>query len=108
MQFLKLVRRCGTHRGNPRSAQIAHVMESPEEVFEKRGDPVWTCKHQPVIRIQLQQRIHEVFAASGRLGLDRGYFQHFRAQVPQSAREQGGLLASDCGTWARKCWKYPP
>ncbi len=68
-------------------------MELPEEVLEKLGDAVRAGEHQPVVRVELQQRVHDVLPAGGGLEGDGGHLQHFGAQFTQLTGKLRGLLA---------------
>ena len=92
MQFAQLRRRGRADRGNARAAQIAQVLKALEKKLEKRRHAVRAGEDQPVIGIQLQQRIYDgVFFGSAR-DLDGRDFQDFRAQFRQPLREITGLF----------------
>src|SRR2546421_8434712 len=92
MQFLEFVGGGRANGGNARAAEVAHIMELPEEVLEKAGDTVWAGEDQPVIRIQFEQGIHEVLLVLGRFDANGGHFQHLRAELAQTSRDLRGLM----------------
>ena len=68
-------------------------MELLEEILEELNDAVRAGEHQPIVGIELQQRVHQVLAAGGRFEFDRGNLQHLGAVLPQPARKLARLLA---------------
>src|SRR5438477_11119226 len=91
MQFLELVGSGRTDGGNARSAEVAHIMELAEKIIEERGHTIGAGKNQPIVGIQLEHGVHDVFATSGRLDFDRRNLQHFSAQFAQLMRKLSGL-----------------
>ena len=60
-------------------------MEALEEKLEELRDAVGAGKHEPIVGVQLQQRIHEFLAVGGRFELDRGDLDHLGALLSQAA-----------------------
>src|SRR5689334_6526675 len=57
MQFLQLLGRGGSNRRDSAAANVAHIMELTEEIFEKGCHAVGARKYEPIIRVEFQQRI---------------------------------------------------
>ena len=58
-------------------------MEMAEEILEEAGDPVGAGEHEPIVGMQLEQRVHQVLLSAGGLDFDGGNFQHFGATFLQ-------------------------
>src|SRR5437899_6287133 len=84
---------CRANGGNAAASDVAQVMKLPEEIVEERGNSIGTGKHEPVVGIQLQHRIHHVFAACGRRQLDGWDLQNFGAKLLQTVSELSCLFA---------------
>jgi hypothetical protein len=83
MEFFQLVRGRWTDGGDPGSSQIAHIMKRFKEIFEEFRDPVWARKDQPIVRVQFQQRVHQILTSVRRLDPDRWDFKHFSREFSE-------------------------
>ena len=96
MQFFELVGGGGADRGDASAAQVAHVMEMLEEIIEKGGDSIGAGEDEPVVRVQLQQSVHQVLLFGRRLQFDGWNLHYFSAQFKQPPGNLRGLLATSC------------
>src|ERR1051326_2663148 len=93
MKLLQLIRRRGPDRGDASSAEVAHVVKLPEVIFKKGRDSIRARENQPIVGIQLEQRIHEALALGWRIQLDGRHFEDLRAEIVQFTSQHPALLA---------------
>src|SRR3954451_23754967 len=69
-------------------------MELLEEEFEELGDAIGTGEYEPVVRVQFEQRVHEILTTSCGLDFDGREFENFGAAFVHREGELTGLSPS--------------
>src|SRR5262245_44667819 len=81
MQLLKFCGSCGTYRCDTYPANVAHVVESAEKVIEERGDAIRAGENKPVVRIQAEHRVRQIFRIGGRTNFNGRNFEDVRSAL---------------------------